>query len=260
MGFKNKIDILGLQVSTGKYQTFIEKIIDLAFSGTSSYVCVANVHMLVEAYRDKRFSEIVNGADIITPDGVPLVWASRLLYGKKQDRVAGMDLLPDLLKRVEQDNLPVYFYGGTTEMLKKTKGFLELNYTYLNITGLYSPPFRALTVAEQKEIEQQINDSKAKIVFVVLGCPKQEKWMASMKGKVNACMIGIGGALPVLIGAQKRAPQWMQKNGLEWLYRLAQEPGRLAKRYIVTNSIFIWLLLKAWLKQLFTLKAMRGTM
>ncbi|MFT3748756.1 MAG: WecB/TagA/CpsF family glycosyltransferase [Agriterribacter sp.] len=254
------MDILGLRVNTGQYQTFVERITDLAFSGTSSYVCVANVHMLVEAYLDKKFAEVVNSADIITPDGVPLLWASRLLYGKKQDRVAGMDLLPDLLKRAERESLPVYFYGGTTEMLDNAQIFLAQNYPRLNVAGLFSPPFRSLTDAEQAAIEQNINNSKARIVFVILGCPKQEKWMGSMKGKINACMIGIGGALPVLIGAQKRAPQWMQKNGLEWLYRLSQEPRRLAKRYIITNSIFTWLLLKTWIKQLFTTKTAGNTL
>lgn len=249
------MEVLGLSVTTGKYADFIDKIKQLARSNKSSYVCVANVHMLVEAHNNKSFADVVNSADIVTPDGMPLVWALRLLHKHTQDRVAGMDLLPDLLKQSEQDKIPVYFFGGTGEMIKKTEMFLKLKYPGLPVAGCYSPPFRPLTDGEKKEIEENINRSNAKIVFVVLGCPKQEKWMASMKGKINACMVGIGGALPVLIGEQKRAPEWMQKFGMEWLYRFMQDPRRLAKRYFVTNSIFIWLLLKTLIKQLIAPKA-----
>lgn len=240
------MDILGLSVTSGPYRVFVEKIIDFATSRKSSYICVANVHMLVEAYKDKQFAELVNNADIITPDGMPLVWSFKLLYGIKQSRVAGMDLLPDLLKHAQQNQISVYFYGGTKAIINKTREVLALRYPTLPVAGLYSPPFRSLTEAEQEDIVQNIRKSKAQLVFVVLGCPKQEKWMASMHGKINACMVGIGGALPVLIGAQKRAPMWMQNSGLEWLYRFFQEPSRLAKRYLVTNSIFLWLLFKAW--------------
>lgn len=246
------MEILGLSVTTGKYQEFIEKIRLLSFSGKSSYVCVANVHMLVEAYKSETFSNVVNNANVITPDGMPLVWALRLLHNHKQDRVAGMDLLPDLLLLAQANKIPVYFYGGTEDFIAKTSVFLTKSYPSLLVAGLYSPPFRSLTENEQSEVITTINNSNAKMVFVILGCPKQEKWMASMKGKINACMIGIGGALPVLIGMQKRAPLWMQKSGLEWLFRFFQEPSRLAKRYAVTNTIFLWLLLKSWLKLLIT--------
>lgn len=243
-----------MSVTTGRYQDFIEKIKLLAIAEKSSYVCVANVHMLVETHWSKSFSRIVNTADIVTPDGMPLVWALRLLHNYKQDRVAGMDLLPDLLRLSEREQIPVYFYGGTDELMDKTKDFLRLHHPALPIAGFYSPPFRPLTEAEQTEIEENIRRSRAKLIFVILGCPKQEKWMAEMHGKINGCMIGVGGALPVMIGMQKRAPRWMQKNGLEWLYRFLQEPSRLGKRYMVTNIIFSWLLLKAWLKQLFSIK------
>jgi N-acetylglucosaminyldiphosphoundecaprenol N-acetyl-beta-D-mannosaminyltransferase len=131
-------------------------------------------------------------------------------------------------------------------MLERTRLYLQKNFPQLPIAGLYSPPFRPLSSLEEEQIIDTINRSGAKFVFVALGCPKQEKWMASMKGRVQACMIGIGGALPVLVGMQKRAPRWMQKTGLEWFYRMVQEPGRLFKRYAVTNTLFLWLLLKAW--------------
>jgi N-acetylglucosaminyldiphosphoundecaprenol N-acetyl-beta-D-mannosaminyltransferase len=174
----------------------------------------------------------------------------RLLYGINQERVAGMDILPDLLKDAERLNLSVFFYGGTHEMLIKTKEYVQSNYHSLKSHEYFSPPFRNLNEEEESEIIQRINDFEANLVFVILGCPKQEKWMASMKGRINSCMVGIGGALPVMIGMKKRAPRWMQKMSLEWLYRLVQEPRRLFKRYLMTNSLFLFLIVK----QLFHLK------
>lgn len=224
---------------------FIDNILSLINDVKSCYICVANVHMLVEAHNDPKFASIVNKATMTTPDGMPLVWSMNLLHGIKQDRVAGMDLLPDLLKETQEKQIPVYFYGGTQEMLDKTEQYININYPGSVIAGLHSPPFRPLTKMEENNVVERINNSGAKVLFVALGCPKQEKWMASMKGRVMMPMIGIGGALPVMIGMQKRAPEWFQKASLEWLYRLTQEPKRLFKRYAVTNSSFLWLLLKA---------------
>jgi N-acetylglucosaminyldiphosphoundecaprenol N-acetyl-beta-D-mannosaminyltransferase len=237
--------IISILISTGQYQTFIDNIIKLSIKKQSSYICIANVHMTIEAYWEPKFAEIVNNADFVTPDGMPLAKAMKLIYGFHQDRVAGMDLLPDLLKKAEDENLGVYFYGGTDELQKKTKEYVQKTYTKLIKRSYYfSPPFRTLTEDEENNIIRQINNSGAQLVFIALGCPKQEKWMASMKGKINACMIGIGGALPVMIGVQKRAPIWMQKLSLEWLYRFVLEPKRLFKRYLLTNSLFIYLLIK----------------
>ena len=239
---------INFSISTGKYASFLSYIMFLAKKGSSSTVCVANVHMFIEAYRDNNFLRVVNNADVVTPDGQPLTWGLKLLYGIKQDRVAGMDLLPDLLVMLSEMNMPTYFYGGSDQLLKKTHTYLETKYPDLKIAGLYSPPFRPLTEKEEENIISDINASGAKVVFVILGCPKQEKWMAQMKGRINAVMIGIGGALPVMVGLQKRAPVWMQKSGLEWLFRLAQEPQRLFKRYAVTNALFIYLLLKEYVQ------------
>lgn len=242
--------IISLNISTGLYSSFVERILAFAQLHTSSYVCVANVHMTIEAHWDKHFAEQVNNADLVTPDGMPLAKAMKLLFGIKQDRVAGMDLLPDLLKKAEEQNLGVFFYGGTKDMLDKTKEYLQFKYPELKKQHYYSPPFRLLTEEEELEIIEIINESESHLVFVALGCPKQEKWMSAMKGKINACMIGIGGALPVMIGMQKRAPLWMQKLSLEWLFRLFQEPKRLFKRYFITNSLFIILFFKQWLNKI----------
>lgn len=244
-----KTSLISLPISTGTYQEFCKKIVRLALQARGEYVCVANVHMLVEAYKDKKFAEIVNNAAIVTPDGLPLTWALKGLHGIKQERVAGMDLLPDLLERAAQEEMPVFFYGGTEEMLEKTKTYVAERYAGIPAVYTYSPPFRPLTNEENSGVVERINASGAKLIFVVLGCPKQEKWMASMQGRINGAMVGIGGALPVLIGTQKRAPRWMQRSGLEWLYRLCQEPRRLFKRYFVTNSLFLWLVAKEKWKQ-----------
>ena len=244
----DKKPFLFTNISIGNYSVFVNEIVSVAKKHISSYVCIANVHMFIEAYQSQSFLNILTSADIVTPDGMPLVLALRFLKGILQDRVAGMDLLPDLLKNAEQENIKIFFYGGTELMLQKTKQYLTEAYPKLIVGGYYSPPFRTLNENENEEIVEMINNSEAGIVFVVLGCPKQEKWMYSMRGKINSCMIGIGGALPVLVGMNKRAPMWMQKRSLEWFYRLMQEPRRLFKRYLITNSLFVYIVMKEYCK------------
>ncbi len=239
-----KKEIINFPVSTGKYGMFIEEITAMARLKKSSAVYFANVHMYIEAYKNKSFMENISNADIVTADGQPIAWILRLLYGIRQDRVAGMDVLPDLLKVMDKEGLPVYFYGGTQEMLDMTSEYIRKKYPTLKIAGLFSPPFRPLTEMEELIIIEKINAAAPAIIFVVLGCPQQEKFIARMKGRINGVMLGIGGALPVTIGMQKRAPVWMRKNGLEWLYRLYKEPARLYKRYVTTNSLFLWIMCK----------------
>ncbi len=238
----------GLDITLGSYPTLVQKVIGMAKKGNSSNVCIANVHMLVEAYNNKAFRSDINRSEVITADGKPLTWALRLLYGIRQERIAGMDLLPDLLAEAATNKLPVYFYGGTEALMEKTKKYMSVHYPDLILAGVTSPPFRDLSAEEEALAIEKINSSGARMVFVILGCPKQEKWMAKMKQKINAVMIGVGGALPVLLGLQKRAPKWMQNSGLEWLFRLHQEPRRLFKRYAYTNTLFIWLLLKEYFR------------
>ncbi|MEJ5961335.1 WecB/TagA/CpsF family glycosyltransferase [Pedobacter immunditicola] len=241
--------IISINVSNGTYKQFVSAIMHNALAKISSYVCVANVHMLLEAYDSLEFRKVVNSAYLVTPDGMPVAKSFQILHQQQQERVDGMSLLPNLLSTSEEKGLSVYFYGSTQEMLDQTAAYIRQNYPKLNISGLYSPPFRDLSEVEMDQIATKITNSGANIIFVVLGCPKQEKWMHAMKGKIPAIMIGIGGALPVLIGLQKRAPEWMQKNSLEWLYRLKQEPTRLFIRYFRTNNLFMYLLAKEQLKK-----------
>lgn len=240
--------LITINLSLGSFQDFVDNIIALGLKRQSSYVCIANVHMCVETYQDSTFAQIVNQADLVTPDGVPLIKGLKLLYDIHQERVAGPDLMPVLLKASESQGLKVYFYGSTDYVLEKLREFCLSNYPKLSVAGMYSAPFRALTETETQMEIQNINTSGANIVLVALGCPKQERWMANMKGKINAVMVGVGGAFPMLVGVQKRAPLWMQRNSLEWFYRLVQEPRRLFKRYFITNTLFIALIIKEKVK------------
>lgn len=232
----------------GKYVDIIDAITELAISRTSSTVYFAGAHMFFEAHKSKDFLALVNKADIVAPDGKPVVWILRLLYGIKQERVAGMDAISDLLQRMEKEQLPVYFYGGSQAMLDKSEVYIRKAYPKLIVAGSYSPPFRELTEPEQEEIVTNINAVSPAIVFVILGCPRQERWAAAMKGRINAVIAAVGAAIPVAVGMNKRAPVWMQQSGLEWLYRLFQEPRRLFKRYARANSLFIWVMFKEFLK------------
>lgn len=231
--------ILSIDVTTGTYGAFVDRIAALARDRISSYVCVANVHMVVEAILDKSFAAVVNGADLVTPDGMPLCKAVSLLYNTKQERVAGMDLLPDLLAMANANGLSVFLFGSTDTVLETIKKRATLECPHLKIVGNYSPPFRPPTAQETLDEVVRINDTGANIVLVALGCPKQERWMASNKGRINAVMVGVGGAFPVYAGMQRRAPKLMQRLALEWVFRLCQEPRRLFKRYAFTNSLFL---------------------
>lgn len=234
--------IIRTLISIGGYEEFISSILELSQKSVSSYVCVSNVHMTIEAYQSDDFCNIVNHADIATPDGMPLAKAMKWLYNIKQDRVAGMDLMPDIMKRAEEGNLSIFLYGSTDDILAQIVSKAKIEFPNLSL-HTYSPPFRTLDENEKKDIINMINEKNPDFVFVALGCPKQEKWMSEHLSKVNSCMIGLGGALEVYAGIKHRAPQWMQNYSLEWVYRLIQDPKRLWKRYLVTNTLFIILLL-----------------
>lgn len=244
----NYVPLLSLRLSTGTYEQFVGKIADLAARRVSSYVCVANVHMLVEAWKKPTFAQDVNQAIVVAPDGMPLALGLRWLYGVNQPRVAGMDLFPDLLATATQQKLTVFFFGSTNEVLSGVLAQCQIQFPGCTVAGSYSPPFRPMSPDEEEAIIARINSSGANLVFVALGCPKQEAWMARMQGRIHAVMLGVGGAFPVFAGLQNRAPVWMQHLSLEWAYRLYQEPNRLWKRYLVTNSVFIGIFLKEYIR------------
>lgn len=239
-----KENVFTFPVSIGSYQQFIDEIFHISERQTSSYVCFANVHMVIEGYNDPAFNAVIQQADIVTPDGSPVALFLRYFRKIRQVRVAGLDIFPDLLKEAETRGKSVYFYGTTDDILEKIAAKAKREYPALKICGLHSPPFRTLSDEEKNEVINQINNAKPDLIFVALGCPKQENWMAHHKGKINGCMLGLGHAFKVYAEISKRSPQWMQKMSLEWAYRLCQEPGRLWKRYFYTNSLFLMLMLK----------------
>ncbi|MEJ8757047.1 WecB/TagA/CpsF family glycosyltransferase [Pontibacter sp. H259] len=236
--------LLTADITTGTFKDFVKQVFWLSEHKESSYVCFANVHMLVEAYKDKDFNQVLNNADVAAPDGGPLSKLMKLLYGQQQDRVAGMDLLPALLQEAEAQGKSVYFYGSTDDVLKAVVETANQKHPDLKIAGYYSPPFRKLTHIEDTAIVNMINEANPDLVFVALGCPKQERWMAEHKGKVKACMLGVGQAYMTFAGLEKRLPKWARDLSLEWVYRLVQEPKRLWKRYLFTNSLFVALAVK----------------
>lgn len=222
----------------------IKKILKWAVARESRTVCVANVHMLMEGHWHPDFAEILKRADLVTPDGAPLVWIMRLLGSHKQERVPGLDILAGVCEVAQSANISLFFVGSQSEILSRIRARLAKEYPNLKIAAMEALPFSELTIAEDTALTQKINDSGAGLVLVSLGCPKQEKWMALHKGKIKAVMIGLGGAFPVYAGLQRRAPRFVQNAGFEWLYRLLQEPGRLWKRYFMTIPPFIFLAIK----------------
>ena len=246
---KEKRKLITSLISAGSFNDFINHIFWLTDNKSSSYVCFANAHMLVEAYRDKEFNELLNNADVATPDGGPLSKLMKLMYGQEQDRVAGMDVLPRLLQEAAIRGKSVYFYGSTDQVLEAVVTKAKTELPGLQIAGYYSPPFRKLSQAEDAAMVDAINKANPDLVFVALGCPKQERWMAEHKGKVNACMLGVGQAYMTYANLEKRLPKWARDWSLEWTYRLWQEPRRLWKRYLVTNSMFILLTLKLFFRK-----------
>ena len=216
------------------------EILAAARNGESRYVCVANVHMCMEAFDSREFNAVVNNADLVVPDGRPLVWALKAFGAKEAQHVRGSDLLLHLCKQAEQEQQAIGLYGGTPESLLDFQNFLTTTFPRLTIAFAASPPFRDLSMEERERYVKEIEASGARILFVGIGCPKQERWMAAHKGKVPCVMIGVGAAFDFFSGRKKHAPRWMQHAGLEWLFRLASDPRRLWKRYLKHNPRFVF--------------------
>jgi len=221
------------------WEQTINQIATWGAAHESRYVCICNVHSVVTTTNDVEFKIAVNNADMATPDGAPVAWALRWLGHPGQERINGPDLMMKYLAEAERRGQVVFFYGSTEKTLERLRVALARRFPMLHIGGTYSPPFRSLTRQEDDEVVEMINASGAHVVFVGLGCPKQEKWMAEHRGRINAVMVGVGAAFDYHSGLLRRAPLWWQKNGLEWLYRLGSEPRRLFKRYMVTNTLFV---------------------
>lgn len=235
-----KAAVLEVKIDAVSWNAAVERVIGWARQRESRYVCACSVHSVVTAKTDLAYRAVVNAADMATPDGMPVSWSLKWLGFRGQQRINGPDLTWRLLERAARDGHSVYFYGSTPETIELLATRAKAAFPGLKIAGSCSPPFRPLTREEDDAIVEQINASGAGLVFIGLGCPKQEHWMAAHKGRIKAVMLGVGAAFDYHAGTLKRAPRWMQRSGLEWIYRLSQEPRRLWKRYLTTNSLFIY--------------------
>jgi N-acetylglucosaminyldiphosphoundecaprenol N-acetyl-beta-D-mannosaminyltransferase len=236
--------VLDFPITALRFEEQIQAIMQWASARASKTVCVANVHMLMEAHWNPEFANVLQNADVVTPDGMPLVWMMRWMGARDQDRVAGMDILQGLCQQAQTQNVSVFFLGSQTEILSRMRSRLEQEFPKLKIAAMEPLPFRPLTETEDAELINKVNSSGAGLVFVSLGCPKQENWMAQHQGKIQAVMLGMGGVFPVYAGIHKRAPRIVRELGFEWLYRWIQEPRRLWSRYMKTIPPFIWLATK----------------
>ena len=231
--------VINIKVDKTNYEAATRQIRSWAQARESRYVCVANVHMLMEAYDSTKFRDILNDADMVTPDGMPLVWMMRAKGQGGQTRVYGPTLMLHVLNTAANQNLPVGFYGSKPEVLDELVHKILARYENLKIAFSCSPSFEPIRVEEDAMTIQKINESGTQILFVGLGCPKQEIWMADHRNKVKAVMIGVGAAFDFHAGLKPQAPAWMQKMGVEWLFRLFTEPLRLWKRYLYHNPRFL---------------------
>jgi N-acetylglucosaminyldiphosphoundecaprenol N-acetyl-beta-D-mannosaminyltransferase len=204
----------------------------------------------MESYDSPEYRAIVNGADLVTPDGMPLVWALRLFGVVGATRVRGLTLTVHVLERAATTGVAVGFYGTSPEVLRCMLDACKRRFPGLRVAYAHAPAFRQATAEEDAAVVRGINDSGARILFVGLGCPKQELWMASHRGRVNAVMLGVGAAFDFLAGVKPQAPAWMQHVGLEWVFRLATEPRRLWRRYAYHNPRFMVLVAGQYLKSL----------
>ncbi len=232
--------ILGTNINVTNMEDTIAYLTGNLEQLKGDYICVSNVHTTVMAYRDKAYRRVQNSAAMALPDGQPLSIVSRKRGFSEARRVPGPDLMPAILDLSQKTGCRHYFYGSTEATLEALRTALLRRYPKLQIAGMYSPPFRELTQAEDEEVVRRINDSGADFVWVALGAPKQEWWMYEHRHRIKALMLGVGAAFDFTAGTVKRAPMWMQKLCLEWVFRILRDPRRMLPRYLNTNFAFLY--------------------
>ncbi|HEX6620797.1 MAG TPA: WecB/TagA/CpsF family glycosyltransferase [Solirubrobacteraceae bacterium] len=243
------VEVLGIPLALTDYERTIEWMDATIATGQRGYICVAAVHTVMVCQEDRELRDAVLGSDLTVPDGQPLVWAMNALGHDLSSRVYGPDLMARYCERAALTGARIFLYGGRNQgALVQLALNLRTRYPGLNIVGGYAPPFRALTAEEEDFVLDEINRSQADVVWVGIGVPKQEKWMAAMRGRLRApVLVGVGAAFDFHAGLVSQAPRWMQSMGLEWAYRLVQEPGRLWRRYLRYNPRFVAGFLRQWL-------------
>jgi len=244
--YKIQSEMLGMKVDLLDPKDLVSTIIDRSKSSHAGYVCVTNVHQCMLTYDEPDFRAIVNGSDLAVPDSTVLrkavAWRHRL---QTPHSLKGADLMLELCAAAARERVPIALIGGRDdEILAKLKAELLRRWPTLQIVFAYSPPFRAPTPQEVLDLAAGINASGAQLVFVGLGCPKQERWMAQYKPLISAMMIGVGAAFDFNAGLVRPSPDWVHRAGLEWLWRLVSEPRRLGRRYLTTSPRFLWLLVR----------------
>lgn len=230
--------VVGSSIDVLEWKNAIDKIVYWSALGECKIVCICNTHSVVTARSDYELADAIEKSDMATPDGAPVAAMLRLQGANGQRRINGPDLMLEVCRELSEKSISVFLYGGAPETLRLLNEFLKVKFPGLDVCGLYSPPFRDLTVEEDDLVVSMINSSGAGLVWVGLGCPKQEKWMNQHRDRVRAVMIGVGAAFDYHAGVIKRAPVWMQNYGLEWFYRLLKEPRRLWRRYFISNTYF----------------------
>jgi N-acetylglucosaminyldiphosphoundecaprenol N-acetyl-beta-D-mannosaminyltransferase len=246
-------DVLGVPVGHWTYSTAVERIIDLAQRRVGSAVAACNVHMVMTARQIPGFRRCLSEFELVIPDSQPIRWAVNLLGdGGLKETVAGMELTLLLCEAAQDKNLKVFLYGSYPERVGRLADNLQRWYPRLRLVGIQPSRFRPLSTEEDREDIEKINESGANIVFVGLGCPRQEQWASDHRNNIKAVMVCVGGAFDVHSGVVPRAPELLRQNGLEWLYRLSKEPRRMWRRYIYNNPAFMICLsaafVKKWLK------------
>jgi len=237
------VNILGVQVCSVNLDRAVCLIEDWIRLEARTYVCVTGVHGVMECQRDPELRLIHNNAGLVTPDGMPVVRIGQLKGFRDMDRVYGPDLMLEVFRRSASAGYRHFLYGTTDETLARLRSQLNRLFPGIQIVDVFAPPFRALSDAEAEQIVERINFSKADIVWVGLSTPKQERWMAGMRARLSpAVLVGVGAAFDFHAGNVRRAPRWMQRGCLEWLFRLCVEPRRLWRRYAVNNPRFLWLI------------------
>jgi N-acetylglucosaminyldiphosphoundecaprenol N-acetyl-beta-D-mannosaminyltransferase len=235
-----KVNVLGVGVSAIDLNTAEQLVMEALQTHARGYVCVTGVHGVSEAQADPAFREILNGAFLNTPDGMPMVWMGRIQKASGMDRVYGPDLMLRFCERTAQSGHSHFFYGGAPGVAQELKTAMERRFPGIKVAGTYTPPFRPLTPEEERQLQAGIEQSKPDIIWVGLSTPKQEKFMASHWKTLPATLFfGVGAAFDFHTGRVRQAPRWMQRSGLEWFFRLMCEPKRLWKRYLKNNPLFV---------------------
>ena len=235
--------ILGVRVAASSYDETVRNCLAWGEKRQSRALVFASVHVIMEASDDPRFRDRLNLADMVNPDGVPLVWTLWALGESNAQRVYGPDATVTLLAAAEKASLSVGFYGGTPKVLDTLVRVVSRRHPHLKIAYMESPPFRPLNAEEDEAVVSRIASSGVQLLFVGLGCPKQEIWVTDHLGKVPAVMLAVGAAFDFIAGTKPQAPRWMMRSGLEWVFRFATEPRRLARRYLKHNPRFVGLVL-----------------